>query len=315
MSWRHCGARAPATGIKSGGSCFKDGDRQRGTEQAGVGEADRCDGNDAAVIRQGAGQALPLGGHGLGRGRLRGSTEASTINSSLSSLLAQFSQLSWHSSRTPARTASPPRQTPGSRHRGDWQQWPKEGTIGPAIGMSCLPFAGMLGMPVLDDLKRFGPDRTRSALTPRGSRLLPRLAATHYENFSVVTWLTPRPLRPAFQSIYAYCRWSDDLGDEVGDPARAGELLAWWRGELRAMYDGAGAAPGHDRPGRDRRRVRDPDRAVRALDLGLRAGSGSHRVRDLRAVARLLHPLGQPVGHWCSTWRGRTTTRTPGSPT
>src|SRR5262249_21622433 len=54
----------------------------------------------------------------------------------------------------------------------------------------------------------------------------------------VVTWLTPRALRPAFQSIYAFCRWSDDLGDEVGDPVRARDLLAWWRGELEAMFAG-----------------------------------------------------------------------------
>ncbi len=50
--------------------------------------------------------------------------------------------------------------------------------------------------------------------------------------------MTPREHRPAFQSIYAFCRWSDDLGDEVGDPALSLRLLDWWRGELRAMYQG-----------------------------------------------------------------------------
>jgi squalene synthase HpnC len=58
-----------------------------------------------------------------------------------------------------------------------------------------------------------------------------------------VTWLTPPALRPAFRSIYAFCRWSDDLGDEVGDPVRAGALLRWWRGELRAMYAGQARHP------------------------------------------------------------------------
>ncbi len=69
------------------------------------------------------------------------------------------------------------------------------------------------------------------------------LTAAHYENFSVVTWLTPREHRPAFQSIYAFCRWSDDLGDEIGDPARSVELLKWWRGELRAMFQGQARHP------------------------------------------------------------------------
>jgi squalene synthase HpnC len=94
-----------------------------------------------------------------------------------------------------------------------------------------------------DDLKRFGPDATERLSLAEARTYCARLTATHYENFSVVTWLTPRALRPAFQSIYAFCRWSDDLGDEVGDPARAQELLGWWRGELKAMYAGQARHP------------------------------------------------------------------------
>jgi squalene synthase HpnC len=98
-----------------------------------------------------------------------------------------------------------------------------------------------------DDLRRYGPDadgRPPGAVgLPEALDYCARLTGRHYENFSVVTWLTPRPLRPAFRSIYAFCRWSDDLGDEVGDPARSKELLAWWRGELRAMYEGEARHP------------------------------------------------------------------------
>jgi squalene synthase HpnC/squalene synthase HpnD len=36
--------------------------------------------------------------------------------------------------------------------------------------------------------------------------------------------------------VYAYCRWSDDLGDEVGNPARALELLDAWEEELGLCY-------------------------------------------------------------------------------
>ncbi len=45
------------------------------------------------------------------------------------------------------------------------------------------------------------------------------LAETHYENFHVATWFLPERLRPHFHAIYAYCRVSDDLGDEVGNTA------------------------------------------------------------------------------------------------
>src|SRR5438132_13219021 len=94
-----------------------------------------------------------------------------------------------------------------------------------------------------DDLRQFGPDASSQVSRQEARAYCARLTARHYENFSVVTWLTPRPLRPAFQSVYAFCRWSDDLGDEVGDPARARQLLAWWRGELRAMYEGRARHP------------------------------------------------------------------------
>ena len=93
------------------------------------------------------------------------------------------------------------------------------------------------------DLRRYGPPACEPVSRREALDYCARLTATHYENFSVVTWLTPRAHRPAFQSIYAFCRWSDDLGDELGDPARSLELLDWWRGELRAMYDGRASHP------------------------------------------------------------------------
>lgn len=65
-----------------------------------------------------------------------------------------------------------------------------------------------------------------------------KLATSHYENFSVVTWLLPRALHQPFYNVYAFCRWADDLGDEAGSPAKAVELLRWWRGELEACYEG-----------------------------------------------------------------------------
>jgi squalene synthase HpnC len=94
-----------------------------------------------------------------------------------------------------------------------------------------------------DDLRRFGPTSSAAVTVEEAKVYCANLTATHYENFSVVTWLTPREHRPAFQSIYAFCRWSDDLGDEVGDPRRSLELLDWWRRELRAMYAGRARHP------------------------------------------------------------------------
>src|SRR5579862_4011176 len=55
-----------------------------------------------------------------------------------------------------------------------------------------------------------------------------RLARTHYENFSVASWFLPERLRQDFFHVYAYCRISDDLGDEVGDANASLQLLDQW---------------------------------------------------------------------------------------
>lgn len=65
-----------------------------------------------------------------------------------------------------------------------------------------------------------------------------RLARSHYENFLVAGLFCPRSLRQHFYNVYAYCRVSDDLGDEIGDPQESLRLLDWWEEELDAMYAG-----------------------------------------------------------------------------
>jgi len=70
-----------------------------------------------------------------------------------------------------------------------------------------------------------------------------RLARTHYENFSVASWFLPQRLRQHFYNVYAYCRISDDLGDEVGDAAASLELLNQWQQELDACYEGSPKHP------------------------------------------------------------------------
>ena len=70
-----------------------------------------------------------------------------------------------------------------------------------------------------------------------------RLARTHYENFSVATWFLPKRLRQHFFNVYAYCRISDDLGDETGDTDASLMLLDEWETELNACYAGSPRHP------------------------------------------------------------------------
>lgn len=69
------------------------------------------------------------------------------------------------------------------------------------------------------------------------------LATSHYENFHVVSFLLPGHLHQDFYNVYSFCRWADDLGDEIGDPAESLRLLAWWRSELREMFSGRARHP------------------------------------------------------------------------
>lgn len=64
------------------------------------------------------------------------------------------------------------------------------------------------------------------------------LATHHYENFHVATFLLPKRLHQDFYNVYAYCRWADDLGDEMDDPDESLRLLDWWGNELEWMYKG-----------------------------------------------------------------------------
>lgn len=63
----------------------------------------------------------------------------------------------------------------------------------------------------------------------------------HQENFAVVTWLLPRALRLHFYSIYAFCRSTDDLGDEAEGDRLA--LLNRRERELRLCYEGVRESP------------------------------------------------------------------------
>ncbi len=95
------------------------------------------------------------------------------------------------------------------------------------------------------DLERYGP-QAKPARPPslrQSRRYCRRLALGHYENFTVMSWLLPRRLRQHIANIYAYCRWADDLADEVGDPKLSLRLLDWWERQLHDCYQGRATHP------------------------------------------------------------------------
>ena len=69
------------------------------------------------------------------------------------------------------------------------------------------------------------------------------LAIRHYENFSVASRLVPGPLRVDLMRFYAFCRTTDDCGDESPSREAALEHLRQWRAETEALF--AGGEPAH----------------------------------------------------------------------
>src|ERR1700730_317462 len=66
-----------------------------------------------------------------------------------------------------------------------------------------------------------------------------RLAKSHYENFTIASWLMPREMRPSMHAIYAYARMADDFADEDHDLGKLDE----WERELDLCYAGTPRHP------------------------------------------------------------------------
>lgn len=93
--------------------------------------------------------------------------------------------------------------------------------------------------PISAQVRIWGPDSEIRLQEPEAVAYCHELAGGHYENFSVLSRLVPRTLRDDFAVVYSFCRWSDDLGDEMGDRDESRRLLDWWRGELDKCFDGS----------------------------------------------------------------------------
>ncbi|HEV2488589.1 MAG TPA: squalene synthase HpnC [Candidatus Acidoferrales bacterium] len=98
----------------------------------------------------------------------------------------------------------------------------------------------MLGQQELEIARTLPPEGCSLAEAERYTRWL---ATHHYENFRVVSWLLPSRLHKHFYNIYSYCRWSDDLGDEVPDSKRALALLNSWDEEVQRAFRGSAGHP------------------------------------------------------------------------
>jgi squalene synthase HpnC len=123
------------------------------------------------------------------------------------------------------------------------------------------------------------------------------LARTHYENFSVATWFLPAKLRQDFLNVYAYCRISDDLGDEVGDPAASLALLDEWQAQLDACYAGTPRHPVFVALAETVRKLDIPKHEFSDLLIAFRQDQSVTRFETFNDVLAYCRYSANPVGH------------------
>lgn len=124
-----------------------------------------------------------------------------------------------------------------------------------------------------------------------------RLARSHYENFSVATWFLPKRLRQHFYNVYAYCRISDDLGDETGDCQASLQLLDQWESELNACYTGDPRHPVFVALAGTVREFDIPKQTFADLLTAFRQDQRVSRYETFEDVLSYCHYSANPVGH------------------
>lgn len=120
------------------------------------------------------------------------------------------------------------------------------------------------------------------------------LARSHYENFTVISRFTPRQHRPALEAVYAFCRHTDDLGDEAAGDRLA--LLDAWEAELTLAYNGEPTHPIMVALQDTIRRARIPEEPFRKLIEANRMDQGSGRFETYADVLHYCDHSANPVG-------------------
>ncbi|MGB6821973.1 MAG: squalene synthase HpnC [Candidatus Acidiferrales bacterium] len=151
----------------------------------------------------------------------------------------------------------------------------------------------MLGQQELEIARTLPAEGCTAAEAQRYTRWL---ATHHYENFRVVSWLLPSRLHQHFYNVYAYCRWADDLGDEVADPKRAVELLDGWDEELQRAYRGAATHPVLIAVAETARECDIPVEPFRELLIAFRQDQTVHRYAKWEDVIGYCRYSANPVG-------------------
>jgi phytoene synthase len=136
-------------------------------------------------------------------------------------------------------------------------------------------------------------------------------AAASGSSFYYSFLFLPPERRRAITAVYAYCREVDDAVDEVSDLAVAEAKLAWWQGEIAALY---GRQPTHPVTRALLPFIDGPYGVTRprleAILEGMAMDLRQNRYLDYAALRRYAHLVAGVVGEISASVFGYTDTRT-----
>src|ERR1700723_574392 len=164
-------------------------------------------------------------------------------------------------------------------------------TTDPHRATALTPAQAWSRLPVAYTIPAFAPSLQKAREYCR------ELARSHYENFSVAPWFPPKNLRQDFLNVYAYCRISDDLGDEVGDPAASLALLDEWQAELDACYQGSPRHPVFVALAETVRKFNIPKHEFSDLLIAFRQDQTVTRFETFSDLLAYCRYSANPVGH------------------
>jgi len=115
-------------------------------------------------------------------------------------------------------------------------------------------------------------------------------------SFSAALWMLSRPERDALCAIYAFCRLADDIADDPGIAGDRARLLARWRRELAAAYQGTARHPVGVALSDTVRRFRLPEAIFQDLLSGIESDVRGDRMETFHDLERYCYCVASTIG-------------------
>lgn len=130
--------------------------------------------------------------------------------------------------------------------------------------------------------------------------LAPDLSQNRLSNFYYSFLLLPEPKREAIETIYAFCRYTDDIVDEEADPREKHRRLRQWTKELQRSLDGESRYAILNKLSRIIRRFNIPADHFRDLLKGMEMDLSKTRYRTFRELEEYCYRAASTVGLICA---------------